>query len=398
VEVNEQRRLIRLPYAADKVKAAPAYESGVDLDDRAERELNSFYGLGARRSQGSPASQTPSEPRSKARHEGGSENREGATLKLHEEELKVGKRSVEAGGIRLRKIVRTEIVNQPVELTREEIVVERVPAGQKTGGACAQDAFKEEDIYIPLRREEAVVEKNTRVREEVRVSKNQKSERQSVSERVRREDVDVSNSGQDFSAGQNARAVRPSGQSQSQASGRSQGTRSVFGLFKNNDQTSRAVDQLKAAGFSSGDVSVLFPDKRGTRDFAHEKNTKAPEGAATGAGTGAVLGGTVGWLAGAGALAIPGVGPFIAAGPILAALSGAAVGGAAGGLTGALIGMGIPEYEAKRYEGKVKAGGILVSVHVDNRDEERSAKDVLEKSGAEDVSATGEEKVAAHVE
>jgi len=135
---------------------------------------------------------------------------------------------------------------------------------------------------------------------------------------------------------------------------------------------------------------VLFPKNEGTKDFAPEKNTKAPEGASTGAGTGAVLGGGLGWLVGIGALAIPGLGPFIAAGPIMAALAGAGVGGAVGGLTGALIGMGIPEYEAKRYEGRVKDGGILLSVHSDTSDEVKRAKAILERTGAQDISTTGE--------
>jgi len=135
---------------------------------------------------------------------------------------------------------------------------------------------------------------------------------------------------------------------------------------------------------------VLFPENVGTKDFAHEKNTKAPEGATTGAGTGAVLGGTLGWLVGIGSLAIPGLGPFIAAGPIMAALAGAGVGGTLGGVVGALVGMGIPEYEAKRYEGRVKSGGILLSVHCDNSEWTKKAKEILEATGAEDVSSTGE--------
>jgi hypothetical protein len=150
------------------------------------------------------------------------------------------------------------------------------------------------------------------------------------------------------------------------------------------------VDDLKEAGFRNTDISVLFPENVGTKDFAHEKATKAPEGTATGAGTGAVIGGTLGWLAGIGALAIPGVGPLIAAGPIVAALTGVGVGGAIGGLTGALVGMGIPEYEAKRYEGRVKDGGILLSVHSDSSDWTKKAKDILELTGAEDVSSAGE--------
>ena len=135
---------------------------------------------------------------------------------------------------------------------------------------------------------------------------------------------------------------------------------------------------------------MLFPENQGTKDFAHEKNTKAPEGAAAGAGSGALLGGTLGWLTGIGALAIPGLGPFIAAGPIVAALAGVGVGGAIGGITGALIGMGIPEYEAKRYEGRVKEGGILLSVHCDDSKWTKRAKEILERTGAQDVSSTGE--------
>ena len=155
----------------------------------------------------------------------------------------------------------------------------------------------------------------------------------------------------------------------------------VFGIYTNRVSVERAVEALKAAGFSNNDVSVLFPENQGTKDFAHEKSTKAPEGATTGAGTGALLGGGLGWLAGIGALAIPGLGPFIAAGPIMAALAGAGVGGAVGGLTGALIGMGIPEYEAKRYEGRVKDGGILLSVHSDSSDETKRAKEILRTNG-----------------
>jgi hypothetical protein len=167
----------------------------------------------------------------------------------------------------------------------------------------------------------------------------------------------------------------------------------VFGLVDNEVQAERIVEELRNAGFSNNDISVLFPDKSGTRDFAHEQHTKAPEGAATGAATGGVLGGVAGWLAGIGTLAIPGLGPFIAAGPIMAALAGAGVGAAAGGLTGALIGMGIPEYEAKLYEGKIKEGNILIAVHSENSDERKRAKDIFERAGAHDVSYTGEEDV-----
>jgi hypothetical protein len=164
----------------------------------------------------------------------------------------------------------------------------------------------------------------------------------------------------------------------------------VFGICTSAGQLEQVVEQLKVAGFRNDDISVLFPDKQSTRDFAHEKNTKAPEGAAAGAGAGLVLGGTLGWLVGIGALAIPGLGPFIAAGPIMAALAGAGVGGTVGGLTGALVGMGIPEYEAKRYEGMVQKGGYLLSVHSDNSEWTKKAKDLLERAKVSDVSSAGE--------
>ena len=169
--------------------------------------------------------------------------------------------------------------------------------------------------------------------------------------------------------------------------------KAVFGIATSVPQAERIANQLKAAGFSGNDISVLFPDKTGTRDFAHEQHTKAPEGAAAGASTGGVLGGGLGWLVGIGALAIPGVGPFIAAGPIMAALAGAAVGAAAGGLTGALVGLGIPEYEAKRYEGKMLKGNMLMSVHAEDGDEVDRAKEIFKREGAQDISYTGEAAV-----
>jgi hypothetical protein len=169
--------------------------------------------------------------------------------------------------------------------------------------------------------------------------------------------------------------------------------KAVFGIANTYAQAEIIVDSLKAAGFSQNDISVLLPDKDGTRDFAHEKNTKAPEGAATGAGTGGVLGGVLGWLVGIGSLAIPGVGPFVAAGPIMAALGGAAVGTAVGGLTGALIGLGIPEYEAKLYEGKLRQGNILISVHSENSKETDRAEAVLKRANAQDISSATESSV-----
>lgn len=169
--------------------------------------------------------------------------------------------------------------------------------------------------------------------------------------------------------------------------------KSVFCIATSEFQAAAIVDQLKNAGFSNNDISALFPDKTGTHDFAHSKGTKAPEGASAGAGTGAVLGGALGWLAGIGALAIPGVGPLVAAGPLAAALSGAAVGGAVGGIAGALIGMGIPEYEAKRYEGKVREGGILISVHTEDAEEAELAEEIFKDEDAQDIASSGEATV-----
>jgi hypothetical protein len=168
----------------------------------------------------------------------------------------------------------------------------------------------------------------------------------------------------------------------------------AFGIYASRTGAENGIDQLRAAGFSTSDISVLLPENVGNKDIGTEKATKAPEGAATGAGSGAVIGGTLGLLAGIGALAIPGVGPFIAAGPIMAALAGIGVGGAVGGFTGALVGMGIPEYEAKRYEGRIGKGGILLSVHCDTSDEIKRAKEVLKNTGAEDISSTGEASVS----
>jgi hypothetical protein len=166
----------------------------------------------------------------------------------------------------------------------------------------------------------------------------------------------------------------------------------VYGIFENRMSLERAVDRLKMDGFRNQDISVLMSDKGDTKDFAHEKATKAPEGATAGAVAGIATGGALGWLVGIGSLAIPGVGPFVAAGPIMGALAGAGVGGALGGLTGGLIGMGIPEYEAKRYAGFVKDGGILISVHADDSEWIEKAKDVLEAQGARDISSTSEAK------
>jgi hypothetical protein len=164
----------------------------------------------------------------------------------------------------------------------------------------------------------------------------------------------------------------------------------VFGIYKTAEYAERAVDSLIAAGYPSTAISVLLPDSASTKEFAHQKDTKAPEGTTAGVTAGGVVGGTLGVLAGIGALAIPGVGPLIAAGPIMAGLAGLGVGGAVGGLVGALVGMGIPEYEAKRYEGHVKDGGTLLSVHCDTSEQVSRAKDLLKGTGATDIASTSE--------
>lgn len=169
--------------------------------------------------------------------------------------------------------------------------------------------------------------------------------------------------------------------------------KAVIGLVSSEAQAELIVEKLQNAGYSRNNISALLPDKRNTRDFAHEHNTKAPEGAVAGVGAGGAVGGTLGLLAGIGALAIPGVGPFIAAGPIMAAMSGAAAGAAVGGITGALVGMGIPELEAKQYEGKVKGGSILISVHVEDEEQSDEAKRILAAGTANDVVSVGEKSV-----
>ena len=165
---------------------------------------------------------------------------------------------------------------------------------------------------------------------------------------------------------------------------------SVFGIYRDRPSVEEAVDTLRAAGFRNTDISVLFQENEGTKDLAHEKNTKAPEGATTGGILGGITGGVLGWLTGIGALAIPGLGPLIVAGPIVAALAGVGAGGTFGGMIGALVGMGVPEYEAKRYEGRIKLGGALMSVHCDNEDWVKRAKDLLRRTGGDDIASAGE--------
>ncbi len=167
-------------------------------------------------------------------------------------------------------------------------------------------------------------------------------------------------------------------------------TKAVFCIVDSASQAKSLVDGLKAGGFLSNDIAALFPDNQGTRDFAHDKATKAPEGAATGVTAGGILGGALGWLVGVGSLAIPGVGPFIAAGPIMAALGGAAVGAATGGLAGAPIGLGMPEYEAKQYEAKIRSGNILISVHTEDANQRKAAKEIFERYLAHDIATSGE--------
>jgi uncharacterized protein (TIGR02271 family) len=378
--VSERGRAIRVAYDADRIKEAPACEGDVQLDEATERRISSYYGI---------PFETQQTTRTEQQTERSAGAREQASVPLREEELKVGKREVEYGGIRLRKIIRTETVNQPVELQREEIMVERVPGKQS---AERGKAFQQEDIFIPLRREEPVVQKEARVREEVRVSKRTETDRKTVSEQVRKEDVQVERSGKQ---GATARSATTGTGTRPAAARDQRGRKAVFGIVNSETDAARVVDALKAGGFTRDDISVMLSDKRSSKEFAHEKNTKAPEGATTGAATGGVLGGTLGWLAGAGALAIPGVGPLIAAGPIMAALSGAALGAATGGIAGGLIGLGIPEYEAKRYEDRIRQGHVLVSVHADSSEEIRRAKDILERNRAEDIGTAREERETA---
>ncbi len=164
----------------------------------------------------------------------------------------------------------------------------------------------------------------------------------------------------------------------------------VYGIYSTRQDAEMAIDSMRAAGFRAEDISVLFPDNEGTKDIGHEKHTKAPEKATAGAAIAGIAGGALGWLAGIGALAIPGLGPFIAAGPIMAALAGVGAGSVVGGLAGALVGAGIPEYEAKRYEGRIRSGGILLSVHCDDNLMIGRAKEMLRHTGAQDVAAAEE--------
>lgn len=172
--------------------------------------------------------------------------------------------------------------------------------------------------------------------------------------------------------------------------------RSVFCIAQTNDQVEHIISQLKAAGFDNNDISVLLPDKTSEHEFGHEKHTKSPEGTAIGGTVGIGAGAIIGWLVGIGTLAIPGLGPLIAAGPIMGALSGAGVGAATGGLAGALIGLGIPEYEAKRYEGRIQGGNALISVHTETSEARSQVKDIFEQANAEDISTTGEVEAPHH--
>jgi len=167
---------------------------------------------------------------------------------------------------------------------------------------------------------------------------------------------------------------------------------SAFGIYPDQATVTDAIEALKGAGFRSTDISVLYPENLGSKDFGHERHSKAPEGAVAGGSSGAVVGAAVGWLAGAGTLMVPGLEPLAAAGPMMAMMAGMGAGVTIGGLTGALVGSGIPEYEAKRYEGRVRKGGILVSVHCDNAEWSKAARRILKQTGARDISTAGEAK------
>ncbi len=206
----------------------------------------------------------------------------------------------------------------------------------------------------------------------------------------------------DRAAGETA-ATAPAGATpagavgQPERRGRAEGTRkvgraniAVFGIYRDRSAAEGAVEALKTAGFRNTDLSILFSENAGTKDFAFDKATKAPEGVVVGAGSGIVVGGILGWLASIGLLAVPGIGPFLAAGPIVSVLAGMGLAGTVGGIAGALAGMGMPEYEAKRYEGRVKRGHVLISVHADDRIWADRAEKVLDRTGGEDISRTGE--------
>jgi len=391
-EVNAVSRIIRLAYTQEHVRQAPTAEPGVTLDEGTERAVCDFYDL--------PWDRKPPEERTAT-------PQEEAHLQLHKEELKVGKRQVVYGGVRVRKIVRTETVQVPVELRREEIVIERIPADE--ANACIANqaapalasgaphgnggATGDEEIFIPLMREEPVVEKERHVTEEVHLTKQMKTEHQTVSDQVRKEEVHIEKS----PTRKRGRAKRAQGAQF--ASGAHEppqhaGRRAVFGIVRTQAQALAISEDLRSSGFAREDISVIFSDRDSTREFARESGTKAPEGAVAGAATGAGVGGALGWLAGIGGLAIPGLGPFVAAGPIMAALRGAAVGGAAGGLTGALVGLGIPEQDAQRYQGRLQEGNIFISVHCDSERDARRALDIFAEHGAEDVASANE--AAAH--
>src|SRR5256714_1732495 len=245
-EVNEVARVIRLPYEEDRIKQAPSYEANMELSEGIEREVSSYYNIPWERT---PAIQTAGTGQEQAR------------VQLTQEELKVGKRQVEYGGVRLRKIIRTETVNQPVELQREEIAIERVPAGQAKPGS---KSFNQEEIYIPLRREEPVVQKESRVTEEVRATKRKQTEKQTVSEQLRKEDVQI-----DRGPGQ--RNVGATTRTQQDRPRSGAGRKAVFCIAKSTQQASTIADQLKSAGFSRDDISVIFSDKGTSKEFAHEK-------------------------------------------------------------------------------------------------------------------------------
>ena len=167
----------------------------------------------------------------------------------------------------------------------------------------------------------------------------------------------------------------------------------VYGIYSSRAHAEESIDALRGAGFRSEDISVLIPDNEGSKDFGHEKHSKAPEGTAVGAATIGALGGALGWLVGIGALAIPGIGPILAAGPLVAALAGVGAGTLLGGLGGAFVGMGIPEYEAKRYEGRIRSGGVLLSIHCDDDHWAHRAKEMLRNTGAEDIASATEARV-----
>jgi uncharacterized protein (TIGR02271 family) len=356
----------------------------LDAPDRATGETNAQPTTG--RGVGRDTEPRPdTAPSSNAQQTDGA-GRTDAVIPVVQEELVVGKRATQRGGVRIRTRPVETPVQETVELQEERAKVQR-RAVDRPAADSDFTAFKEGEIELRETAEEAVVSKRARVVEEVVISKEATSHVETVNDTVHHTEVEVEpvderpTSPGSEPVRQRAEVAQPSADANRPA---------LYGTVPTRERAEWIVSALRNAGISGSDVSVLLGDKAATRHFAYETNTKAPEGATAGGATGMGIGAVLGWLAGIGSLAIPGVGPFIAAGPIMAALGGAALGGATGGLIGALVGMGIPEREAKVYNDTVRGGGALVSVHTGDAEQQQRAREILATAGAENIHATNE--------